>query len=123
MSILEANIPVQHQVWTDSTERDSHGNKVGSYAPPVERKVIGIWPASASVSRSDVVNPNVVARTETDVMLDVDNPSIYGAKDLVIIDGFKFKVQAQPQFSNWDNMPIAGYADLVPGQVHVKRVT
>lgn len=123
MSILEARIPFLHMVYRADGERDSHGNKTGSYDDPVERMAISVYPLSASTTRDDVVNPNVVVRTETDVVIDVDDPSIFGAQDKVELLGVMFKVQGQPAFSSWDNMPIDGYADIVPGNIHVQRVT
>lgn len=124
MSILEARIPVLHHVWVDTDERNSHGNKVGGFASdPVPRKVIQVYPASGTINRSDVVNPNVVVRTQTDLMLDVDDPSVYGPRDEVTILGVRFKVQGTPGLTSYDMLPIEGYADIVPAQVHIKRVT
>lgn len=123
MSILEANIPFLHRVWVEGAERDSHGNLKGALSDPIPRKAIQIYPATSTISRSDMVNPNVVVRTETDIFIDVDDPSLYGARDEVEVFGVKFKVQGDPGLTGWDAMPISGYSDLVPGQIHVKRVT
>jgi len=124
MSILEARIPFQHKVWQEGTTRDSHGNKVAGFSPTlIDRLAIDVYPMNSSVGRSDYISPDVVARTETDVMLGVDDASVFGAQDQIILFGVTFKVQGQPQFSTWDYMPIDGYADLVPDVLHVKRVT
>lgn len=123
MSLLEAKIPFLHYIWSDTVVRDSHGNKVGNFSEPVLRHAIQLYPAGGMMNRNDVVNPNVVVRTETDLLLDVDDSSIFGARDEVEIDGLRFKVQGQPDFSTYDALPISGYSDLVPDQLHVKRVT
>jgi hypothetical protein len=123
MSLLEAKIPFQHQIWQEIEERDSHGNKKGTYSNPIARMAVSIYPANSTLSRGDIVNPNVVVRNETDIHLFVDDSSLFGAQDLVILDGLKFKVQGQPAFASWDLMPIEGYADLVPDALYVKRVT
>ena len=123
MSILEARIPFQHKVWNGNAERDSHGNKTGAYDNPVTRYAISVYPMMASTTRNDIVSPDVVVRTETDILIDVDDPSVYGAQDIIVMDGIQFKVQGQPGFSSWDFMPIDGYADIVPGRIHARRVT
>lgn len=123
MSVFEATIPFSHQIWQESEERDSHGNKTGTFSNPIARMAISIYPASGVINRSDVVNPNVVVRTETDLLIDVDDPSLFGAQDIVTVFGVKFKVQGQPGLTGWDTMPWQGYSDLVPGQIHVKRMT
>lgn len=122
MAILEARIPLQHKVY-QAGERDSHGNRIGTFADPVTRYAISLYPLSASTTRSDYVSPDVVARTETDIMMDVEDPSVYKAQDEIVFVGLTFKVQGQPEFSSWDAMPIDGYADIVPGTVHIRRVT
>jgi hypothetical protein len=123
MSLLEAKIPFLHQIWQESETRDSHGNKTGTYSNSIPRMAVSLYPANSTLNKGDMVNPNVVVRNETDIMLFVDDASLFGAQDLVIFEGLKFKVQGQPQFGTWDYMPIDGYADLVPEQLHIKRVT
>jgi hypothetical protein len=123
MPILESNIPVLHRSWTNATSIDSHGNKIGGLGAPVQRWVIAIYPASATLSRDDYMSPNVVARSETDIMVDVDDASIYHNQDQILIAGFAFDVQGEPALMGWDAMPIAGYADIVPSSVHCRRVT
>ena len=124
MGIFEPRIPFQHKVYQTTGERDSHGNKVGGYPDPaIERKAIAAYPTSASTRRDDYISPDVVARTETDIIIDVEDSSIFKPQDLVILAGVQFKVQGTPQYSSWDHMPIDGYADIVPSQVHCKRVT
>lgn len=123
MSLFEAKIPFLHYVWQESTQRDSHGNKTGQFGIPILRHAVQLYPAAATINRSDMVNPNVVVRTETDIIIDVDDASVFGARDEVDLDGVRFKVQGQPQFSSYDALPIDGYSDLIPEQLHVKRVT
>jgi len=123
MSLFEAKIPFLHYVWQESTQRDSHGNKTGQFGIPILRYAVQLYPAAATINRSDMVNPNVVVRTETDIIIDVDDASVFDARDEVDLDGVRFKVQGQPQFSSYDALPIDGYSDLIPEQLHVKRVT
>lgn len=123
MAILESRIPVMHRVWSSEISKDSHGNRIGALGAPIQRYVIAIYPASATLSRDDYMSPNVVARSETDIMVDVDDASIYHNQDQIIIDGIAFDVQGEPALMGWDAMPIAGYADIVPSSVHCRRVT
>lgn len=123
MSLFEAKIPFLHKVWVDDGTRDSHGNKTGHFADPVQKYAVQIYPANSTISRSDMVNPNVVARTETDIMLDVDSPEDFNKLDEIVLAGLTFKVQGDPEFGSWDMLPISGYSDLVPGSIHVKRTT
>ena len=123
MGILEARIPFQHKEY-QAGERDSHGNKIGGYPdPPVTRYAISVYPMMASTTRGDYISPTVVVRTQTDIIIDVEDPSVFHAQDEIEIAGVKFKVQGRPEYSSWDAMPIDGYADIVPGNIHVKRVT
>ena len=122
MGIFVARIPFEHKEFQPGA-RDSHGNKTGAYSDPVTRYAISAYPTSASTRRDDYVSPDVVARTETDIIIDVEDSSIFKAQDLVVLAGVQFKVQGTPRYSSWDNMPIDGYADIVPSQIHVKRVT
>lgn len=122
-SILEAKIPFLHRVWQESSTKDAHGNKTGQFADPVQRFAIQIYPANATISRSDFVSPTVVARTETDIFIDVDDASIFGERDRVVLEGKDFKVQGQPEFNTRDLLPIKGYEDIVPDTIYVKRVT
>lgn len=123
MPIFEANIPILHRVWSQSGGNDSHGNPIGGLGAPVQRYAISIYPANKTLNRNDVVSPNVVARTETDIMVDVDDASIYHNQDQIIIDGIAFNIQGEPGLMGWDAMPISGYADIVPSGIHCKRVT
>lgn len=123
MSLFEAKIPFLHYVWSDTTTRDLHGNKTGGFSAPIMRYAVQLYPANGMMNRSDMVNPNVVVRTETDILIDVDDASLFGARDEVELDGLRFKVQGQPDFMTYDALPIDGYSDLVPDQIHVKRTT
>lgn len=123
MAILEPHIPMLHRVWSDTGSKDEHGNTIGGLGEPIQRYAISIYPASATLSRDDMVSPNVVARTETDIMVDVDDATLYHNRDQLIIAGIAFNVQGEPSLMGWDTMPIDGYADLVPSGVHCRRVT
>jgi hypothetical protein len=123
MGIFVPRIPFQHKVYRPDGQRDSHGNRTGGFDPPVERLAISAYPLMSSTRRDDYVAPDVVARTETDIIIDVEDSSIFKPQDVVILAGVSFKVQGTPQYSSWDHMPIDGYADIVPSQVHCKRVT
>ena len=123
MTIFDANIPLLHRSWIEGTEKDSHGNVEGGLGDPVPRKAIAIWPTNRTLMRGDVVSPNVVARTETDIMVAVDDASIYHNRDQIIVYDMAFNIQGEPGLSGWDAMPISGYEDMVPSEVHAKRVT
>lgn len=124
MSLFEAKLPFLHHIWQESSTRDSHGNRTGQFiTPPAQRYAVQLYPGGGQINRNDVVNPNVVVRTETDIIMDVDDASIFGPRDEVTIDGVRFKVQGQPGFNSYDALPLSGYSELVPDQLHVKRTT
>jgi hypothetical protein len=120
---LVPRYPMQHRVWVDTDAKDSHGNVIGELAEPVDRLFILCYPANRTLGVDDVVSPNVVARTETDIMVDVHDPETYHNRDQLIIDGIAFNIQGEPGLMGWDKMPFEGYASMVPSSIHCQRVT
>lgn len=121
MSIFPATIPVQHQVWTDTGNKDSHNKTIYNFAPPVARMVIAVHPMRR-MPRRDPVTVEYEARTETDLVVEVPDATIYSKNDRVLIKGEAFLVQNDPR--NWGGDDPFGFdKTMFGGSLHVKRIT
>jgi len=122
MTIFDANLDIDHQAVV-ATGIDTHGNETFGYPnPPVARKAIAIYPISWTRPRRDPVEVETVARTETQLLVDVPDATIYKKNDRVFIFGESFKVENRPR--NWgDDAPFGLDASMFGGTVHVLRVT
>ena len=121
MSVVEANIEVQHQVWTKTGTKDSHNKDIYVHGPVIPRKVEAIYPLHAR-PRRDPVTVEYEARTETDLLMSVPDATIYNKNDRILIHGKAFLVQNDPR--NWGGDDPFGFdASMFGGQIHLKRVT
>jgi hypothetical protein len=125
--VLQAEIAIQHLVYvphTGSTGR--HGSsQEGTHAAPVTRYAYQIYPARWQRPVPDPINLEDIARTVTDLIMDVPDPSVYKKLDDVLIQGISFQVQGLPDYTGWgDGLQIMSeYDDMFGGIVLVKRVT
>jgi hypothetical protein len=129
VSVLPANIAIQHQVWVWEVDGqgnpvlDGDGNPQGSLAAPVTRYIIGIQ--QLHDGRVDPISIEYVERTITDLILEVPDPTLYKKLDRVLVDttGEQAAYEVQGRPVNWRiGLPWQHYANLFGGTVHVRRV-
>jgi hypothetical protein len=127
MAVVDAEVPVLHRVWVpNSGPVTRHGQaSEGTYADPIERFVYQVYPARWQRPVPDPINIEDLARTETNLLMDVPDSSVYKNQDRVLINGVAFVVQGKPEFEDWgDGMQImSSYDDMFGGQVLIRRVT
>lgn len=129
VGILPATISFQHRVWTPGAA-DIHGNPTGALGAPINRLAIACYPMHFRNPHTDPISADYVARTETDILVDVPDASLFKKLDQLIFamelpfatdTGIAFEVQGLPV--NWGlNMPIQAFGRLFPGVVHGRRV-
>lgn len=123
-TFLPSVTAIQHLYWNASNTTDAHGNPTGGYSDPVNENIICWWVLERRTWAEDPVDPDVVARTEDDIHMLVNDPSIYTKRDRVIVNGLLFEVQGVP--TDWSSgLPFqaASYGMLVGGEVHARRVS
>lgn len=126
MSVLDAEVPVQHRVFILNTEPGRHGSsQEGTLSDPIPRFAYQVYPARWQRPIPDPINLEDVARTVTDLVMDVPDPTVYKKQDTVVISGVSFVVQGLPDFMGWgDGLQIMSeYDDMFGGSVLIKRVT
>lgn len=127
MAVLDAEVPVMHRAWVqNSGSQPRHGQAAeGTLSDPVERFVYQIYPARWQRPVPDPINIEDLARTETNLLMDVPDSSIYKNQDQVLVNGKAFVVQGRPEFESWgDGMQIMSeYDDMFGGTVLIRRVT
>ena len=120
LGVFAANIAVQHSVCLRGAA-DGHGNAVVTYADPVARKAITVYPLHKLPHR-DIVRPEYVARMMIDFIMEVPDASVYSKDDLVAWDGMQFTVLGFP--FNWaGNDPFGFDTTFFGGSVHIERIT
>lgn len=133
-TFLPNAIDIIHIPWVPGTEKDAHGNYgPGHYSDkPINRKAIAWWPLERKTWEPDQIDPDVVARLESDIYVLVRDPSIYTVLDIVKVnvsttktaEWLTYRVQNIP--TNWAAaLPFQtmAYSMLVPGEIHCRRVT
>jgi hypothetical protein len=121
LGVFAPNIPVQHSAIVLGPDDDGHGNAVVSYADPVERLAITVYPLH-KLPHHDIVGPEYVARVMIDFIMEVPDATVYKKGDLVIWDGLEFAVQGFP--FNWaGNDPFGFDSTFFGGSIHILRVT
>lgn len=127
MAVLDAEVPVMHRVWVqNSAPQPRHGQTAeGELSEPVERFVYQIYPARWQRPVPDPINIEDLSRTETNLIMDVPDSSVYKNQDQVLVNGIAFVVQGLPAFEDWgDGRQIMNtYDDMFGGQVLIRRVT
>lgn len=121
---LKAEIPVQHKVWVEDAHKDAHGNTTGDYAEPVTRYAQAYYPLGWETGAPDVISADYEARLEFNIEMLVPDASVYHKRDLVEINGLAYEVQSIPY--DWSQgLPsfARGYAEMLGGTVHCRRVT
>lgn len=126
MAVLEAQVPVEHRVFTENPATTGrHGSsQEGTLAEPVTRYAYQIYPANWTTPRPDPINMENMDNSITNLLMDVPDPSVYHQRDTVLIHGKSFIVQGIPEFDDWGNgMQIMGeYDDMFGGTVLIRRV-
>lgn len=118
--LFPANIVVQHQVWSAGA-RNNHGNTTDTWADPVERRVIAIYPLHR-LPHHDVADSEYVGRTMIDWIMEVPDPGSYNKNDRVIFNGESYRVEGRP--ANWGaGNPFGFDNNFFGGSVHIERVT
>lgn len=126
MAVLDAEVPIQHRVFVQNTTGARHGQKSeGTHAPAVTRYAYQVYPMHWRNPHTDPIQVEDVARTVTDLLIDVPDPSVYKKRDMVLINGIAFDVQGLPDEAEWGGgtMLFKEYDDMFGGTVHVRRVT
>lgn len=125
MAVLPATVPIQHRVWTANTDPVRHGQSgEGTLAEPVQRFAIQVYPMSWTNPDQDPITVDAAGRTVTDLLVDVEDPSLYKKNDEILINGVSFVVQGLPGFDDVAMGPLPEFEDLLGGgTVHVRRVT
>lgn len=124
MAMLPSLTPIQHLEWIPDGHKDSHGNPTGAFSEPIDRKCICWFPLSRRTWQIDPVDPNVMARIDSDLHVLVEDPNIYKKLDRVIVNGLMYQVEGLP--TDWGSgLPFqnAAYGMLIFGELHVRRVT
>jgi len=121
MTTLLANIAVQHQVWGDTGTKDSHNRTIYTHGPIIKRMAIAIYPLHR-IARRDPTTVEYEARTETDLLVDVPDATVYHKNDRVLLKGTAYLVQNEPRNHGGDD-PFGFDKTLFGGTVHLKRVT
>lgn len=126
MAVLAAEVPVEHRVFIPNTTPGRHGSaQEGTLSDPIDRLAYQIYPARWQRPVPDPINLEDIARTVTDLVMDVPDPSMYKKRDVVLVNGIAFEVQGLPDFTGWgDGLQIMSeYDDMFGGSVLIKRVT
>lgn len=127
MAVLEAEVAIQHRSFVLNTTPVRHGQAAeGTHANPVTRYVYAIYPMHWRNPHTDPITIDEAARTITDLIMDVPDPGPYKKGDIVLVNGFAFDVQGQPELAEWADglYPFKEYDDMsFGGTVHIRRVT
>lgn len=132
-TFLPSQTPVRHIYYTLDGGIDSHGNPTGSYGEPVVEWCICWWPLERKTWEVDPIDPDVVARIESDVHMLVNSSEHYTKGDRVLLD-----LSSNPNTPNWTMyevqglptdwsaglpFPTASYGMLVGAEIHLRRVS
>lgn len=126
MSVLEAQVPVQHRVFIQNVASTGrHGSsQEGELSDPIDRFAYQVYPARWQRPVPDPINLEDLSRAVVDLVMDVPDPSVYKQRDTVLLNGVSFEVQGLPDFMGWDALQIfPEYDDMFGGSVLIKRVT
>jgi hypothetical protein len=127
MAVLDAEVPVAHRVFipNDGTPGRHGSSQEGTYSDPITRYAYQVYPTRWQRPIPDPVDIESLTRTETNLLMDVPDPSVYKKRDQVQVNGFAFEVQGLPDFGGWgDGMQIMSeYDDMFGGSVLIRRVT
>lgn len=129
MAVVEALVPVQHRVFVQNVASTGrHGSAAeGELSAPIQRFALDVYPAHWNRGVTlDPIDIDTAARTVTDMLMDVPDPSVYKKRDEVSINGIAFVVQGLPEITgDWAEgmMPFPQYDDMFGGVVHIRRVT
>jgi hypothetical protein len=127
MAVLEAEVPVQHRVWVqNSGPQPRHGQAAeGIYSDPIDRFIYQVYPARWQRPIPDPINIEDLGRTDTNLLMDAPDATVYKNQDQVLINGIAFVVQGNPGFEDWgDGLQImSSYDDMFGGTVLIRRVT
>lgn len=127
MAVLDAEVPVEHYVFTMNTGSGRHGSsQEGTLATvPIKRFAYQVYPARWQRPVPDPINMEDLARSVVDLLMDVPDPTVYKQRDAVHIKGISFVVQGLPDFTGWgDGLQIMSeYDDMFGGSVLIRRVT
>ena len=99
MTLIPALIPFQHLVWSPTGVKDDHGNDPGKMSDPIDHKAIEIHPLHWRNPHVDPISADYMDRTETDILIEVEEPGLYKKLDQVIVNGIDYDVQGIP--ANW----------------------
>lgn len=102
----------QHHVW-ETAGTDGHNNPVGVLGEAVDRVAIAWY----QINSTEPISPDYVARTVTDIAILVEDPTLFNAKDAVVLDGVTFEVIGVP--ADWSKGP---WADIFGAEIHARRV-
>jgi hypothetical protein len=129
-AFLPLQTPIQHMIYTLNTNPDgtpaldAHGIQQGSYGAPIPRMIVCWWPLERRTWEVDPIDPDVVARYESDIHLLVPDPTVYNKPDRVIVNNLLYQVEGLA--TDWKSaLPFktASYGMLIGGEVHVRRVS
>lgn len=122
MSIFDANLDIGHQQ-SLPTGTDTHNNPTYGYPnPAIPRKAIAIYLESWGRPKPDPVDVETLARTQTNLLVDVPDATIFKKNDRILIFGKSFRVQNDPR--NWgDDAPFNIDPSMFGGTIHCERVT
>lgn len=127
LSILPANIPVQHLVWTVDGGTNDRGNPTGALANAVTRYVIGFYRLHWADPHPDPISVDFLSRTIADLVMMVPSTDVnlYKKLDRVLVsngaDDLAYEVLNQP--ISWSaGFTWQKYAPLLGGEVHIRRV-
>lgn len=128
MSVMEAQVPVWHRVFTqNSGSTGRHGSSTeGTLSDPIQRWAYQVYPARWQRPVPDPIDIEDSNRTVTNMLMDVPDPTLYKKGDSVLVNGFSFEVQGFTNMeSDWGNglQMLPEYDDLFGGQILIRRVT
>ena len=127
MSVMDAQVPVQHRVFVANTgPQTRHGmSDEGELSDPITRYVYQVYPARWQRPIPDPINTEDYDRTVSNMLMDTPEPEVYKKRDQVLVNGIAFEVQGQPEVEAWDNgaQLMSEYDDMFGGQILIRRVT
>jgi hypothetical protein len=120
--------------YIDTTTEDEHGNNPIVEKPPVLRPAMSITQFGRRGSSRELISPDYLLRTETEIHMAVADPQTYSSEDLVLLDpevddtgvyvpasGTAYWVDGVPNDERRGPWP--GLLALFGGTVKLRRVT
>lgn len=135
MSIVASPWTVCHIArFIDTTTEDEHGNNPIAEKPPVLRRAMSLTQFGRRGSTREIISPDYLLRTETEIHMAVADPETYSSEDLVLIEpdiddagayvpdtGTAYWVDGVPNDERLGPWP--GLLSMFGGSVKLKRVT